>query len=126
MADVVKAIYTSIAKQSDQSRETYVEGVGNEVLIGIGASLAIFIPVVISVLVKRSYGVRIHPDEAENVQAARETLGVGGNTGNNERTPVTPPRNINDGEPCPICLMPPHYLLITNCGHGFCGEFSIY
>jgi hypothetical protein len=120
MADVVRAIYTSIAKQSDQSRETYVEGVGNEVLIGIGASLAIFVPVVISVLVKRSYGVRIHPDEAENVQAARETLGVGGN---NERTP---PRNINDGEPCPICLMPPHYLLITNCGHGFCGEFSIY
>ena len=119
MVDIFRAVYTSIAKQSDKSSETYVEGVGNEVLLGLGASLAIFIPIIISVFVRRSYGVHIHPDEAENVQAARETLGVAGNGQNNERIP---PRNINDGEPCPICLMPPQYLIVTNCGHGFCGN----
>ena len=119
MAEFIRNIYSSIVRLSDKSGEPYVEGVGNEVLIGLGAALAFFIPFVISVVVKRSYGVNIHPAEAENVQAARETLGVNGNT-ENERT--TPPRNINDGEPCPICLMPPQYLIITNCGHGFCGE----
>lgn len=124
MADVLGVIVNSIAKQSDKATVTYVEGVGNEVLLGLGASLAIFIPLFISVLVRRSYGVHIHPDEAENIQATREALGVGENTENNERTNVTPPRNINDGEPCPICLMPPHYLIVTNCGHGFCGRLS--
>ncbi|XP_028404570.1 E3 ubiquitin-protein ligase RNF170-like [Dendronephthya gigantea] len=125
MADVWWTIFNSNAKQSDKPTVMYVEGVGNEVLLGLGASLAILIPLFISVFVKRSCGVQIHPDEAENVQATRETLGVGENTENNERTNVTPPRNINDGEPCPICLMPPHYLIITNCGHGFCGQCLI-
>ena len=122
MADILRAIYTSIARKTDVSRESYVEGVGNEVLISVGASLAVFIPILISVFVKRSYGVHIHPEEAEHVQAARETLGVAENAENNESNAVTPPRNINDGEPCPICLMPPQYLIVTNCGHGFCGK----
>jgi hypothetical protein len=121
MAEAFRAIYTSIAKQSDQPGETIVEGVGNEILIGLAASLAVFLPIVISVFMKRSYGVQIHPEEAEHVQAARETLGVGENAGNNESDTATPPRNVNAGEPCPICLMPPQYLIVTNCGHGFCG-----
>ena len=120
MAEVLRDFYTSIARKTDESRESYVEGVGNEVLIGLGASLAVFIPILISVFVKRSYGVHIHPEEAEHVQAARETLGVAAE--NHESNAVTPPRNINDGEPCPICLMPPQYLIVTNCGHGFCGQ----
>lgn len=106
---------------------TYVEGVGNEVLLGLGASLAIFIPIVITFLVKRTTHVQIHPAEAEHVRATRERLGVGENVNNsnqdfNRTNRSTPPRNINAGEPCPICLGQPRLLVVTNCGHGFCGE----
>lgn len=105
---------------------TYVEGVGNEVLLGLGASLlVIVIPSIIVAIVKRRSGLEIHPDEAENVEATRERLGVGAgenNYQNSDRTePRTPPRIINAGEPCPICLVQQRFSVVTNCGHGYCG-----
>ena len=91
---------------------TYVEGVGNEVLLGLGASLlVIVIPSIIVAIV--------------NVEATRERLGVGAgenNYQNSDRTePRTPPRIINAGEPCPICLVQQRFSVVTNCGHGYCG-----
>ena len=122
---------TSLGGKLDHQKKSYVEGVGNEVLLGFGASLAIFLPIVISVVVRKRRNTQIHPGEVEHVQATRERLGVGvepernqsaDNSENAEsRERRVPPRNMNDGEPCPICLMQPRLLVITNCGHGFCG-----
>lgn len=92
-----------------------VEGIGDEVLYGIGAFLGILVPLVVYISNRSSEGTQnIHPDSEENVRSTRE------------RVQATTRVRTNPGEiDCPVCLGNTQYGIETNCGHIFCGTCII-
>ncbi|XP_061168177.1 E3 ubiquitin-protein ligase RNF170-like [Saccostrea echinata] len=88
-----------------------IEGVGDEVLYGIGAFLGILAPMVVYIINRNYDNVQnIHPDSEENVRSTREHLQASARVRSN-------PGEID----CPVCLGNTHYGIETNCGHIFCG-----
>lgn len=115
----------------EEETMSMMEGVGNEVIVCLASFLAVFIPIAIAVFFRRPNYPRIHPDEVHNVQSTRETIDNPvepdeSSSPTDENDELNPPRNLNAGEPCPICLSASRYLVVTNCGHGFCGIVQLY
>ena len=104
---------------------TIVEGVGDEVLIGLASTLALI--ALVSILYNTQGGRRnIHPSQAENVRIVRDRLGVGqeGSDATASEGPVLPdppPVTYSNDRRCPVCLTDTKFCTTTNCGHVFCG-----
>lgn len=97
---------------------TWVEGFGDEVIAAAGVAVAVLLVVIL--LASRKRRRTIHPANAALVEQARRRLGVGDQQ-ENEATGRRPARHARR-EPCPICLAPTDYAVLTNCGHLFCGK----
>ncbi|BFY99396.1 hypothetical protein BsWGS_02436 [Bradybaena similaris] len=90
-------------------RTNLIEGIGNEVLVGLGALLGGLVGFLIFInQSRRRQG--IHPDSYANVASTREMLSPRAN-------------QRNTGElTCPICLGTAALAVETNCGHVYCGR----
>ena len=121
-------------KRSKMDAEpSFLEGVGDEVLIGLVSTLGII--ALVSIVYNRRGGRRtVHPLQEEIVQITRNRLGftTGSQEQNNEPAadgaanetpalPTAPPVTYSDDRNCPVCLNEARYLTMTNCGHVFCG-----
>lgn len=124
-------LYALFSLLTQPETGSYVEGIGDEVLFGLISTL-VFIAVV-SILYNAQGGPRnIHPLQQEQVQIARDRLGVrdgqtqGGRDVNaaNDRAevPQAPRVNYATDRQCPVCLNESRFLTTTNCGHIFCGK----
>ena len=107
---------------------TIVEGVGDEVLIGLASTLGLI--ALVSLLYNTQGGQRnIHPSQAENVRIVRDRLGVGGQEGSDTAgsegpvLPDPPPVTYSHDRICPVCLTDAKFCTTTNCGHIFCGMY---
>lgn len=112
------------------SQGTIVEGVGDEVLIGLASTLGLI--ALVSILYNTQGRPRtIHPSQEENVQIVRDRLGFireDGRepTGSSEGPPLpnAPPVTYSSDHRCPVCLTDTKFRTTTNCGHVFCGKSS--
>ena len=110
------------------SQGTIVEGVGDEVLIGLASTLGLI--ALVSILYNTQGGPRnIHPSQEEHVQIVRDRLGVGREDGTNPTAsegpvlPDPPPVTYSGDQRCPVCLTETKFHTTTNCGHVFCGRY---
>jgi hypothetical protein len=120
MADRVGSIFTL-----HHSKGSIVEGVGDEVLIGLVSSLLLI--AVVSIIYKNHARARnIHPLQEEQVQITRDQLGLGRDDQEETQSENVshPPRPFSTERHCPVCLTDARYLTMTNCGHEFCGKTS--
>ena len=122
-----------MASQIGFNQQTVLEGVGDEVLLGV---LTTFILIaLVSIVYNSPRGPRyIHPLQEEQVQITRDRLGFGPGVADEQpdadrgadRGPVLPTAppayNPNDRQ-CPVCLNEARFLTTTNCGHVFCGKY---
>lgn len=112
------------------ARATIVEGVGDEVLIGLASTLGLI--AFVSILYNTQGGQRnVHPLQEEHVRVARDRLGVaqeGSETVASEGPvlPDPPPVTYSNDRICPVCLTDTKFCTTTNCGHVFCGTSSSY
>lgn len=113
-----------------QSKGSLVEGIGDEVLLGLVSSLLLI--GVVSIIYRNHVRTRnIHPLQEEQVQITRDRLGVGredatqGDTNEQAEHVSQPPRPFSAERHCPVCLTDARYLTMTNCGHEFCGKSGI-
>ncbi|XP_071117218.1 E3 ubiquitin-protein ligase RNF170-like [Haliotis cracherodii] len=100
-----------------------IEGIGNEVVYGLGAFLGILVPMIVFVLKRQqNRNQTIHPESAANVESTRTRLrNEAGTTDRPSRA-----RRDNNGQlTCPICLADAAFAIETNCGHVFCGHCVI-
>lgn len=87
---------------------TIVEGVGDEVLIGLASTLGLI--ALVSILYNTQGGNRnIHPLQEEQVRLVRDRLGVGQEGNDNAASdgpvlPDPPPVTYSNDRRCPICL----------------------
>eukprot|EP00117_Sycon_ciliatum_P012609 scpid88833/ scgid5395/ RING finger protein 170; Putative LAG1-interacting protein len=91
-----------------------VEGFGDEVILALTTFLVLCATVIALHVCSRFRRRDIHPDHIAQVNEAREQLGI----------PVDADqihRHADDNDPCPICLGQPQFVVMTNCGHVFCG-----
>lgn len=95
-----------------------VEGVGDEVVMVGGTTLALLATFLAVVIVSgaRRRPHNIHPDVLDPVESARREMGVGGEEGRGEVG------GSAEAEHCPICLGELTYVVDTNCGHSFCAQ----
>jgi len=108
------------------SQGTIVEGVGDEVLIGLASTLGLI--ALVSILYNTQGRPRtIHPSQEENVQIVRDRLGFiredgRDPTGSSEGPPLpdAPPVTYSSDHRCPVCLTDTKFRTTTNCGHVFC------
>ncbi|XP_068725868.1 E3 ubiquitin-protein ligase RNF170-like isoform X1 [Montipora capricornis] len=107
------------------SQGTIVEGVGDEVLIGLASTLGLI--ALVSILYNTQGGPRnIHPSQEEHVQIVRDRLGVGREDGSNPTAsegpvlPDPPPVTYSSDQRCPVCLTETKFHTTTNCGHVYC------
>lgn len=108
-----------------QTKGSIVEGIGDEVLLGLVSSLVLI--AIVSVIYRNHVRARnIHPLQQEQVELARERLGVGREEPTNENSESEhvsqPPRPFSAERHCPVCLTDARYITMTNCGHEFCGK----
>lgn len=106
------------------ARGTIVEGVGDEVLIGLASTLGLI--ALVSILYNTQGQRNIHPLQEEHVRVVRDRLGVrreGSDTGANDDPvlPDSPPVTYSTDRRCPVCLTDTKFCTTTNCGHVFCG-----
>ena len=96
--------------------ETIIEGVGDEVVLGVTSMLCSVLGLVLVLKLCGSRRRTVHPERAPDVQRAREHLRANrAHANNTDERPVDPDRQ------CPVCLGPLTYAIDTNCGHTFCG-----
>lgn len=123
MADGIQSIFTL-----HHSRGNIVEGVGDEVLLGLVSSLLLI--AIVSIVYRNHVRTRnIHPLQEEQVQLTRDRLGLGRDDTNedtNSEHVSQPPRPFSTDRQCPVCLTDARYLTMTNCGHEFCGKNCRY
>lgn len=104
---------------------TIVEGVGDEVLIGLASTLGLI--ALVSILYNTQGGQRnIHPLQEEHVRIVRDRLGVGQDGSETAASegpvlPDPPPVTYSTDRRCPVCLTDTKFCTTTNCGHVFCG-----
>ena len=104
---------------------TIVEGVGDEVLIGLASTLGLI--ALVSILYNTQGGQRnIHPLQAEEVRRVRDRLRVGQEgsdtaTSDGPVLPDPPSVTYSNDRRCPVCLTDTKFCTTTNCGHVFCG-----
>ncbi|XP_014667062.1 PREDICTED: E3 ubiquitin-protein ligase RNF170-like isoform X2 [Priapulus caudatus] len=96
---------------------TLVEGIGDEVVYGIGCVIGLLLLLMgLSFSRRRNGGQAIHPDYQENVLTAREHVEQDRQSQNGTF------RRYHGGDmQCPICLNHARFAVETNCGHMFCG-----
>ncbi|XP_078488684.1 E3 ubiquitin-protein ligase RNF170 [Ciona intestinalis] len=117
---------------------TYVEGVGDEVVVAFFTFLTIFCGIgsLVYKWLKLSNLTAIHPDSQENVNATRSQLGINsdGSTTTSDISDANERDDLLAGEGhrsfysdhrCPICLQDARCSVETNCGHLFCGQCII-
>ena len=107
---------------------TIVEGVGDEVLIGLASTLGLI--ALVSILYNTQGQRNIHPLQEEHVRVVRDRLGVGqegSDTGASDGPvlPESPPVTYSTDRRCPVCLTDTKFCTTTNCGHVFCGMSSL-
>lgn len=110
------------------ARGTIVEGVGDEVLIGLASTLGLI--ALVSILYNTQGQRNIHPLQEEHVRVVRDRLGVrreGSDTGANDDPvlPDSPPVTYSTDRRCPVCLTDTKFCTTTNCGHVFCAPCII-
>jgi len=120
-----------------KEQETLIEGIGDELIYGLGG-VCFVIPLVLLMFVwQRHSGGEVHPDSQEDVDGVRQRLrhqnrtnahgstpeSDVGDTATQEPVPASTP--VYNSESCPICLAEPKYAIETNCGHVFCGQCLI-
>ncbi|CAG5120874.1 unnamed protein product [Candidula unifasciata] len=103
-------------------RTHLIEGIGNEVLVGLGGLLGGLVGMLIFVNQRRRQG--IHPDNFANVASTREMLQHESEGGRNSQSPRASQRNSGELT-CPICLGTAVFAVETNCGHIYCGRCII-
>ncbi|KXJ21914.1 E3 ubiquitin-protein ligase RNF170 [Exaiptasia diaphana] len=117
----VGSIYTLHSKGS------MIEGIGDEVLLGLVSTLVLI--AIVSIIFRNHVGIRnIHPLQEEQVRLARDRLGVGREDDSEEHQSEhisEPPRPFSVERHCPVCLTDARYLTMTNCGHEFCAPCII-
>ncbi|XP_041358003.1 E3 ubiquitin-protein ligase RNF170-like [Gigantopelta aegis] len=108
-------------------RTNIVEGIGNEVIIGLGTFICLLVTslaVIYNSTRRRSQ--EIHPDSAGNVETTRLFLHREEEAFNSNADQPRVVRQQNDGQlQCPICLAEASFAVETNCGHLFCGHCCI-
>ncbi|XP_005091877.1 E3 ubiquitin-protein ligase RNF170 [Aplysia californica] len=112
---------------TDRHRQSgnLIEGIGNDVLLGVGALFGALIPMFIFVTRRQTQGTEIHPDSVDNVETTREQLHQA-SEGAQGRNSQRRANHRNDGElQCPICLGSAAFAVETNCGHVYCGHCMI-
>jgi RING finger protein 170 len=96
--------------------ETLIEGIGDEVVLGVTSMLCSVFGLALALKLCNSRRT-VHPERVPDVQRAREQLranrGRVNNAVDNER-PIDPDRQ------CPVCLGRLAFAIDTNCGHTFC------
>lgn len=114
----VGSIYTLHSKGS------VIEGIGDEVLLGLVSTLVLI--AIVSIIFRNHVRMRnIHPLQEEQVQLTRDRLGVRREEPSEEPQSEhvsEPPRPFSTERHCPVCLTDARYLTMTNCGHEFCGK----
>ncbi|KAI1289544.1 E3 ubiquitin-protein ligase [Halotydeus destructor] len=125
------------------SAQNYIEGVGNEVLEASGFFvLSLVLIGYCSWKSFRGYELRIHPEQRDEVESARQHLRLlqsnrlfepdsGGDTqensnlgenSNHTSNSREQPRHFGMDNQCPVCLNEPRLPVETNCGHLFCAN----
>ncbi|KAK3755923.1 hypothetical protein RRG08_013375 [Elysia crispata] len=106
-------------------RTNLIEGVGNEVLLGLGAFTGALVAALYFVNSRGTTAGTIHPDSERHIASTREQLqneSEGEQSGQQTRASRRT-HNRNDGQlTCPICLGSAVLAVETNCGHVFCGH----
>jgi len=113
------------------SEPQILEGVGNEVLVGLSAIVAVCVPVTLFLwwFWRERRLVAIHPESQRQVENTRQRLPeerrgsaatLGHDTLHNGNM-LHFQRNTGDNQ-CPICLIEARFACETNCGHLFCGQ----
>ncbi|GFR99350.1 E3 ubiquitin-protein ligase RNF170 [Elysia marginata] len=111
-------------------RTNLIEGVGDEVLLGLGAFTGALVAALYYVNNRGTASGTIHPESERHIASTREQLQNEVNAGEAEgqqrsRQARSSRRahHRNDGElTCPICLGSAVLAVETNCGHVFCGH----
>ncbi|GFO03188.1 E3 ubiquitin-protein ligase rnf170 [Plakobranchus ocellatus] len=111
-------------------RTNLIEGVGNEVLLGLSAFTGALIAALYFVNSRGQQTGTIHPDSEGNVATTRERLqNEAEHVGDVSLGGARPSRRThhrNDGQlSCPICLGSAVLAVETNCGHVFCGHCMV-
>ncbi|CAK8685547.1 unnamed protein product [Clavelina lepadiformis] len=114
---------------------TYVEGVGDEIITAVctvflAGAIGLFMFVK---FIANSRVFEIHPESQENVNAARNRLGINPDVvadGNEQSHTSNTSRSQNfqryyTDQKCPVCLLDARFPVETNCGHLFCGQCII-
>ena len=104
-------------KSIDPERGTVVEGVGDEVLVVGGTSLALLLALAaLFINGRRSAAANniIHPQQVDPVENVRREMGIDGE--------IREGSEGTDQGHCPICLAELTHRVETNCGHVFCAE----
>lgn len=111
----------------------YIEGVGDEVVVGVVALLGLLIPTMAYILTRHRGQATIHPDSAANVEATRRRLQQNASntstnstsSGSSNNRHPQPRRSYDTQVTCPICLGEATFAVDTNCGHQYCGNCII-
>ncbi|XP_062510176.1 E3 ubiquitin-protein ligase RNF170-like [Corticium candelabrum] len=98
---------------------TFIEGVGDEVVVGVTSTLCAVFGVLVVARFGPSNRRTVHPEREEDVRRAREHLRANGaqrhELDDNEAA-------ADPTQQCPVCLGLLTYAVETNCGHTFCAN----
>lgn len=111
------------------SADSFIEGVGDEVLLGATAFAVILLPLIIYAIVRWKFrqNQTIHPENQQIVEDARQHIQrqrTAANVDLANGNMVRFRRNDSDTQ-CPICLSDARFAVETNCGHLFCGQCMV-